>query len=62
MMELITREPILMEEWQRDDKLGRNIGNEILSTLLSTNIYLYIYIHCGGARNLGWGARLKVKK
>ena len=51
MMELITREPILMEEWQRDDKLGRNIGNEILSTLLSTNIY--IYIHCGGARNLG---------
>ena len=43
MMELITREPILMEEWQRDDKLGRNIGNEILSTLLSTNIYIYIY-------------------
>ena len=55
MMELITREPILMEEWQRDDKLGRNIGNEILSTLLSTKIYIYIYIyiHCGGARNLG---------
>ena len=53
MMELITREPILMEEWQRDDKLGRNIGNEILSTLLSTNIYIYIYTHYGGARNLG---------
>ena len=45
MMELITREPILMEEWQRDDKLGRNIRNEILSTLLSTNIYIYIYTH-----------------